>query len=146
MDMIFVIIFNSNPWSGEINYNNYRGQMGISVEGGQKETDQKLPNGEDIKSKEIHNDSGGQNNKENFAGCCQGANGITCCRDGSVEQSSKSEDKKLKDNAEGSGIQGLLGKLSSWIGWEQSEVLTAAAVVGAAATVAVVYRYYRRSG
>jgi hypothetical protein len=131
---------------GEIIERLWRGQMGISAEGGQKATDQKLPNGEDIKSKEIHNDSGSQNKKENFAGCCQGANGITCCRDGSVEQSSKIEDKKLKDNVEFSGIEGPLGKLSSWIGWEQSEVLTAAAVVGAAATVAVVYSYYRRSG
>lgn len=121
--------------------------MGISAERGQKAADQKLPNGEDTKSKEIQNDSASQNTKENFVSCCQSANGFTCCRDGSLEQSSKSEETKLKDNIEASGKGGPFGKLSSWIGtWEQNEVLVAAAVVGVAATVAVAYSYYRRSG
>lgn len=126
---------------------NYRGQMGISSEEGEKANDQKLPNGEEIKIKENHKDSGIQNSKENFAGCCQGANGFTCCRDGSSEENSKAEEAKLKDNVEASGKEGPLDKLSTWIDtWEQSDVLAAAAVVGAVATVAVAYSFYRRSG
>lgn len=125
----------------------YRGQLGKSSEESDKANDQKLPNGEEIKSKENHKDGGIQNNKENFAGCCQGANGFTCCRDGSSEESSKSEEKKLKDNVEASGKEGPLCKLSAWVGtWEQTDVLAAAALVGAVATVAVAYSYYRRSG
>ncbi|KAH7532451.1 hypothetical protein FEM48_Zijuj04G0021300 [Ziziphus jujuba var. spinosa] len=132
---------------GEIIERLWRGQLGKSSEESDKANDQKLPNGEEIKSKENHKDGGIQNNKENFAGCCQGANGFTCCRDGSSEESSKSEEKKLKDNVEASGKEGPLCKLSAWVGtWEQTDVLAAAALVGAVATVAVAYSYYRRSG
>lgn len=116
--------------------------MGVSAEEGEKANEQKLPNGENVdKSKE--QGSGSQDIKESFAGCCQGANGgVTCCRDGSFQQSDEGEEKKL----EASSKQGSFCKLPNWIQkLEQRDVLAAAAVVGAVATVAVAYSYYRRS-
>lgn len=140
--------------------------MGVSADEGEKTNDQKLPNGEgeklnDLKlpngedtrkSKEKHQENGTQiqNKNENFAGCCQGANGVSCCRDGSLEQNSGIEEMKLKETTESSsGKKNALGsKLTSCIGnWEQSDVLAAVAVVGAVATVGVAaYSFYRRSG
>ena len=67
-----------------------------------------------------------------MGGCCQGVNGFSCCMDGSVDE------KGTQNKAP--------RKLSSWIGsLEQRDVLTAAAVVGAVATVAIAYSVYRRS-
>lgn len=126
-----------------------RGQMGVSSEEGEKINNQKLRNGEDNKkSEEKPQENGNQiQNNENFSGCCQGANGFTCCKDVSLEQNSGSEEKKLKETTEACGKKDALGRLSSLIGkWEQSDVLAAAAVVGAVATVAVAYSLYRRSG
>ncbi|KAF8037602.1 hypothetical protein BT93_B0471 [Corymbia citriodora subsp. variegata] len=112
----------------------WRGQMGASVGEGQKAEEQKLPNGTDHKKSKKHEESAVQEIKEPVSGCCQGLNGFSCCRDGSLDQSSASEEKKQK------------GKFSFSVGkWEQSEVLTAAAIVGAVATVAVAYSFYRRS-
>ncbi|XP_030450470.2 uncharacterized protein LOC115672703 [Syzygium oleosum] len=112
----------------------WRGQMGASAGEGQKADDQKLPNGKDHKKSRKHEESIVQEKKEVASGCCQGVNGFSCCKDESVDQSSASEEKEQK------------GKFSCWVGkWEQSEVLTAAAIVGAVATVAVAYSFYRRS-
>ncbi|KAJ4729300.1 altered inheritance of mitochondria protein 32-like [Melia azedarach] len=120
---------------GEIIERLWRGQMGASAEG-EKVDAQKLPNGQEANMSKKQEDSNTQVTKENLGGCCQGANGFSCCRDGS---SDVTEQKKLKE-AKG-------GKLSSWIkSLEQRDVLTAAAVVGAVATVAVAYSIYRKSG
>lgn len=112
----------------------WRGQMGACAGEGQKADEQKLPNGTDHKKRAKHEESIVEEKKEAVSGCCQGVNGFSCCRDGSLDQSSASEEKKQKGNFPG------------WVGkWEQSEVLTAAAIVGAVATVAVAYSFYRRS-
>ncbi|XP_030544807.2 altered inheritance of mitochondria protein 32 [Rhodamnia argentea] len=112
----------------------WRGQMGASAGEGQKADKQKLPNGTDHKKSRKHEESIVQEQKEAVSGCCQGVNGFSCCRDGSLDQSSASEEKKQK------------GSCPGWVGkWEQSEVLTAAAIVGAVATIAVAYSFYRRS-
>ena len=119
-----------------------RGQLGVPLEEGEKTKDQKAPNGEGVEKGKKDQESGRQDVKESFAGCCQGADGgITCCRDGSLEKSDKSEEKKRESCSK----EGPLCPLSSWIGkLEQRDVLTAAAVVGAVATVAVAYSHYRR--
>lgn len=71
---------------------------------------------------------GGGEQAVNAGGCCQGANGGSCCQDNRVE---KTADKN---------------ECSSWIGkWEQRNLLTTVAVVGAVATVAVAYGMYRRA-
>ncbi|XAR58223.1 hypothetical protein NMG60_11026636 [Bertholletia excelsa] len=119
---------------GEIIERLWRGQMGIQVEQAEEAVAQKLPKGKDLNKSEKPKGDSSEEKKENIASCCQGVNGFTCCRDGS------SEVKEVKGN------KGP-GKLSSWIGkWEQRDVLAAAGVVGAVATIAVAYSLYRRSG
>ncbi|CAN6574939.1 unnamed protein product [Malus baccata var. baccata] len=134
---------------GEIIERLWRGQMGASLDEAEKINDQKLPNGgESKKIKEKPQENGNQiQNNENFLGCCQDANsnGFTCCKEVSLEQNDGSEEKKVKETRESCAKKDALGKLSSLIGnWEQSDVLAAAAVVGAVATVAVAYSFYRR--
>ncbi|KAK8485568.1 hypothetical protein V6N11_057153 [Hibiscus sabdariffa] len=113
--------------------------MGASTEGGDKTGEQKLPNGTEVKKNEKPEESTVEKTRENVGGCCQGANGFSCCMTASSEVS---ETKKI-DETEVRGKKGLYG---SWVkSWEQRDVLTAAAVVGAVATVALAYSYYRRS-
>ncbi|GAV68562.1 Suc_Fer-like domain-containing protein [Cephalotus follicularis] len=126
---------------GEIIERLWRGQMGVYTEG-EKVDEKQLPNGKEVKkSKKKHEESKIQE-KEIAGGCCQGANGVSCCSDGSM----KVTGDKLIDTTEVHGKTGG-GKVSCLVGsWEQSEVLTAAAVIGAVVTVAVAYSFYRRSG
>ncbi|KAL6136244.1 hypothetical protein ACLB2K_061544 [Fragaria x ananassa] len=141
---------------GQIIERLWRGQMGISAEEIEKANEHKVPNGESEKLKDQKLPNGEDSKKseekpqENFAGCCQGANGVSCCRDGSLEQTSGIEEKKQKETTEATSGKknGLECKLTSCIGkWEQSDILAAVAVVGAVATVGVaVYSFYRRSG
>ncbi|KAE8718209.1 hypothetical protein F3Y22_tig00110017pilonHSYRG00159 [Hibiscus syriacus] len=124
---------------GEIIERLWRGQMGASTEGGEP----KLPNGTEAKKNEKHEETTAQNTTENAGGCCQGANGFTCCMTASAEPSDKNRSEEPRDLPEKTGTC----KLTSWIeSWEQRDILTAAAVVGAVATVAMAYSYYRRSG
>ncbi|KAM1323546.1 hypothetical protein ACFX2H_044508 [Malus domestica] len=136
---------------GEIIERLWRSQMGASSDEAEKINDQKLSNGgESKKIEEKPQENGNQiQNNENFSGCCQDANsnGFTCCKEVSLEQNDGSEENKVKETRESCAKKDALGKLSSLIGnWEQSDVLAATAVVGAVATVAVAYRFYRRSG
>lgn len=97
--------------------------MGVPpVEKADKAVEKSLPNGNDSKV------NGKDDEKENTGGCCQGANGFSCCRDES------SGPKKSTFN-----VNFFTKK------WEQHEMFTAAAVVGAVATVAVAYSLYKRS-
>ncbi|CAN6702774.1 unnamed protein product [Malus baccata var. baccata] len=143
---------------GEIIERHWRGQMGASSDEAEEINDRELPNGEENKKIEdkpqengnqIHQEKGNRiENNENFSGYCQGANneGFTYCKKESLEEDGGSEDKKLKETIESCVRKDALRKLSSLIGnWEQSDVLAAAAVVGAVATVVVAYSFYRRS-
>ncbi|KAB2011643.1 hypothetical protein ERO13_D09G029400v2 [Gossypium hirsutum] len=128
---------------GEIIQHLWRGQMGASTEGGDKTDEQKLPNGTEVKKNEKHEETTTQKTKENVDGCCQGANGFTCCMTASLEANEK---EKSEEPREVCGKTGMC-KLTSWVeSWEQHHVLTAAAVVGVVATIAVAYSHYRRSG
>ncbi|KAJ7974635.1 altered inheritance of mitochondria protein 32-like [Quillaja saponaria] len=132
---------------GEIIQRLWRGQMGASTEEGKQEDVQKLPSGEDSKkSNGNHVESDGLGKVETVAGCCQGANGVSCCRDGGFEQNGEIKETKLKETTTAHDNLGRC-KLSSWFGtWDQSDVYTAATVVGAVATIAVAFSVYRRSG
>ncbi|WCJ21142.1 Sucrase/ferredoxin-like family protein [Euphorbia peplus] len=111
----------------------WRGQMGLSV---QEMTEQKLPNGNEIKESKKHEESKTEVVVKENGSCCQGVNGFSCCRDGGV-----SEEKKLNESKNGQG------KLSSLIAsLDQSNVYAAVGVVGAVATIAVAYSIYKRSG
>ena len=48
--------------------------------------EQKLGNGDD-------NGKGSLSNKENVGGCCQGSNGVSCCRSTSFEQNKENDNK-----------------------------------------------------
>lgn len=121
----------------------WRGQMGLSAEEGERVGEQKLRKGKDKTKSNKHEENSAEAAKDNVASCCQGANGVSCCRDGSSETI---KEKKLVENIEGHGKCGL-DKVSRWIGsLEQSDVLAAVAVVGAVATIAVACSFYKRSG
>lgn len=108
--------------------------MGASPAEGEK-TDEKLSKGKEKKPKKHLSEAPIKYDKEEApaSGCCQVANRISCCRDGNAEVTSKPK-----------GTKGL--RKLSWVGkWEQHELLTAAAVVGAVAATAVAYSFYKRS-
>lgn len=74
--------------------------------------------------------------------CCQGPNGVSCCKDGNVEDTTN-----VKKAAEGVKTS-CQERLSAWMNgeFEQNEVYAGLAVVSAVATIAVAYSIYRRSG
>ncbi|KVI02447.1 hypothetical protein Ccrd_019247 [Cynara cardunculus var. scolymus] len=99
-----------------------------------------LPNGNDLEVNEIDNRTNGikeEKEKENVGGCCQGANGFSCCRDDEKTEIVTETEKEVKKPA------GKLDFLTKK--WEQHEVFTTAALVVAIVTVAVAYSFYKRS-
>lgn len=108
--------------------------MGVPpVEKAEKKVEQTLTNGNDLKVIEKDENVGDiKDEKESTGGCCQGANGFSCCRDESPEATKEGKKSICKLN--------FFTKK-----WEQHEIFTAAAVVGAVATVAVAYSLYKRS-
>lgn len=121
--------------------------MGASPEEGKKAGEQNLPNGEDTKKSKVEiQENGDQSKVETTAGCCQGSNGFTCCRD---ETSGSGKNIIIEENSKEASEDQVPKKASKsccWAGkWEQSEILAAVAIVGAVATVAVAYSFYRRS-
>lgn len=102
---------------------------------------QKLADGGDTrKVKKNDVESNNLSNNENVAGCCQGVNGVSCCRSESFEQN-----KGIDKTAEAHKKQ---GSQTSW-SWPvllERHILTSAGILGALAAVAVAYRFYRRSG
>ncbi|KAF3590902.1 hypothetical protein DY000_02025459 [Brassica cretica] len=98
------------------------GKMGLIPEGEEavKEDEHKIPNG-----------NGLQVEKKGFTGgCCQGANGVSCCQEQTPEPVKK----------EGSVKKNWFRSI------EKEELLLGAAAVGAVATIAVAYSIYRKSG
>lgn len=136
--------------------------MGAQITTVENVDEQKLPNGNGVNienEKELEPQESRKEEKVITEGCCQGANGISCCQDGSLEEKPDSKETAASCFQGANGIsccngqslegnQGKKGlqKLTSWLGkWEQHEVLTAAGVIGAVATVAVAYSLYKRS-
>lgn len=108
--------------------------MGVTpIKKFQKAIEQTIRNANDLKVNEQSNqDSSTKEEKENSSGgCCQGANGFSCCRD----EKSETEKEVNKEN----GKRNFLMKK-----WEKHEVFTVTAVVGAVVTVAVAYNFYKR--
>ncbi|GAB2283719.1 hypothetical protein Dimus_018215 [Dionaea muscipula] len=98
------------------------------------------------KSKGKPVENGSQEITENVSSCCQGANGVSCCSGGTLATNGDVEDVKSKVTLEGKGKKACVS-LPAWMGkWDQSDVLMSAAVIGAVATVAVAYSFYKRSG
>lgn len=90
----------------------------------EKEEEHKIPNGNSVVESQTVE-------KKGFTGgCCQGANGVSCCQDQTPEPVKK----------EGSGKRNWFRSI------EKEEIFLGAAIVGAVATIAVAYSTYRRSG
>lgn len=106
--------------------------MGAVVKQAEKVEEPKLSNGTTVdKIEKQPQETGTEEKSESVGGCCQGTNGFSCCRDENVEKKTAKKE---------------VGGFSCWVGkWEQRDVLTTVAVVGAVATVAVAYGFYRRS-
>ncbi|KAF8399772.1 hypothetical protein HHK36_015642 [Tetracentron sinense] len=131
-------------------YLNGWGQMVSSSEEDKKVDEQKpqengnmaFLNGTNLKREEEPKESSTGGNMKDGVSCCQGVNGFSCCRDETVEENSGVAEKKPKES-----MKKGCGGLSTWMEtWDQGDVLAAVAVVGAVASVAVAYSFYRRSG
>ncbi|CAK8533762.1 unnamed protein product [Lathyrus sativus] len=121
---------------GEVIQKLWRGQMGPPLDKLKGANDQKLANGDDTHKikKNVELESNNLSNNENVAGCCQGVNGVSCCRSASFEQN-KVVDETVEEN-----------KKQGWSVLQQRNILTATSILGALAAVAIGYRFYRRSG
>lgn len=101
--------------------------MRLRTEGeeAEKEAEHKIPNGNSIVEPREPVEQKGFT-----GGCCQGANGVSCCQDQAPEPVKKEGSMKL-----------------NWLrSMGKEEVLLGAAAVSAVATIAVAYSIYRRSG
>jgi (2Fe-2S) ferredoxin len=111
---------------GEIVQNLSRGGMrlGSQSEEAEKEENHKIPNGNSVVESQT------VEKKQFTGGCCQGANGVSCCQEQTPEPVKKERSVKR-----------------SWFrSIEKEEIFLGAAIVGAIATIAVAYSTYRRSG
>ncbi|BAU00956.1 hypothetical protein VIGAN_11010000 [Vigna angularis var. angularis] len=118
---------------GEVIQKLWRGQMGPTVAEIKVADDRKLANGDD-------NGKASLSNNENVGGCCQGANGVSCCQSASFEQN------KDNDNKTGEAYKRQRSNIScSWPLLQKRDILTATGILGALAAVAIAYRFYRRS-
>ena len=114
--------------------------MGLKEEDKAKSEDKK-PSEEKKRSTEIETVA----KQENTTGCCQGAAGFSCCQNASSDVNGEVGDMNEK-KAPDEPVKKRSVCLPAWMGkWEQSDILMAAALVGAVATVAVAYSVYRRS-
>ncbi|TKY50473.1 Altered inheritance of mitochondria protein 32 [Spatholobus suberectus] len=118
---------------GEVIQKLWRGQMGPPVAKIKGADNQKLANGDD-------NGKVNLSNNENVAGCCQGVNGVSCCRSASFEQNKGIDKTAEAYKKQGSNISWC------WPVLQKRDILTAGGILGALAAVALAYRFYRRSG
>ncbi|KAL3643979.1 hypothetical protein CASFOL_011911 [Castilleja foliolosa] len=108
----------------------WRGQMGAIVKEAEQVEEPKLASV--IINEKQPEEAITEENTESVGSCCQGVNGFSCCGAENVE-------KKPVECELGGGLSSWMEKL------EQRQVLTTVAVVGALATVAVAYGYYKRA-
>lgn len=108
--------------------NCFRGQMGPPGAEIKVADDHKLANG-------VYNNKANLSNNENVTGCCQGVNGVSCCRTASFDDKTAEAYKKQGSN----NISWCLPVL------KKRDILTAGGILGALAAVAVAFRFYRRA-
>lgn len=116
--------------------------MGLPTVEHKGEDDQKkLANGGDthkIKKKNV--ESNNLSNNENVVGCCQGVNGVSCCRTTTFEQNKEIEETTKEHKKQGSKVSW------SWPVLQQRDILTATGILGVLAAIAVGYKFCKRSG
>ncbi|KAH1075740.1 hypothetical protein AAZX31_19G003600 [Glycine max] len=113
---------------GEVIKKLWRGQMGPPGAEIKVADDHKLANG-------VYNNKANLSNNENVTGCCQGVNGVSCCRTASFDDKTAEAYKKQGSN----NISWCLPVL------KKRDILTAGGILGALAAVAVAFRFYRRA-
>ncbi|KAK1270933.1 hypothetical protein QJS04_geneDACA004433 [Acorus gramineus] len=152
------VLVNEHIRKGKIVHRLWRGQMGLSVEQQKKifeESLQETKDSIDMNAKEGIENGGSVDKVTNpESGCCQGVDGLTCCRQMSVEEKVgpleiKTEVSDVAESGENkhevSWKKGLKS-ISSWMEkFQNGETLAAIAVVGAVASVAMAYSFNRRS-
>ncbi|CAN1321948.1 Altered inheritance of mitochondria protein 32, partial [Linum perenne] len=129
-------ILDQHIGKGEVIERLLRGQLEVEKRGSEEKV--VVANGE--AEKEVGKvDEGAVN------GCCQGVNGVSCCKEVvNTEEEVETNKKKSSGNVKKCMMSG--GKVSEWIGSvDQSAVLAGIGVVAAVAAVAVAYSLYRRS-
>ncbi|KAK1438814.1 hypothetical protein QVD17_04625 [Tagetes erecta] len=128
---------------GEIIDRIWRGQMGVSaVKKPQKTSEPSLPNGIDLKITEPDQQASSPiQDKENNGGCCQGANGFSCCRDETPSTETETETQTEPEKEVNNAISKFNILTAEWTNYE---VFTAAAVIGAVITITVAYSFYKR--
>ncbi|CAN6464426.1 unnamed protein product [Victoria cruziana] len=160
------LLLNQHIGKGEIVDRLWRGQMGLSEEEQKRSQEQRLQlNGEAVpvdgtasektaRESEIVTES---TSYKGVMGCCGGSGGgFTCCQDvgrtegnGGVDVKKKSggEDATPASNKCASAKSKMWScSLPSWFEtWEKEDTFAALAIVGAVASVAVAYSFYRRS-
>ncbi|KAJ4960553.1 hypothetical protein NE237_020463 [Protea cynaroides] len=145
------ILLDQHIGKGEIVERLWRFQMGLSNEEQKKKAKQRNSIYDEItyfgKSLEkVETELKGSTSGCNMNGgksCCQVANGF--CKDEKVELNGENAGKKRR---QGTDVRkSKFGGLTTWAEtWEQGDILTAVAVIGAVASVAVACSFYQRSG
>uniref|UniRef100_A0A0C9SB63 TSA: Wollemia nobilis Ref_Wollemi_Transcript_499_1826 transcribed RNA sequence n=1 Tax=Wollemia nobilis TaxID=56998 RepID=A0A0C9SB63_9CONI len=167
------ILLDQHIGKGEIVDRLWRGQMGLTGDEQEKAQQERLtPNGESFLergdnevglengekvtglSSEIIDPMSGIQNE--VAGCCQGGS-ANCCQSFTPEENVQSDEldtkpsrastEDSKERRHGSFACKGWGGVSKWFDtWEREDTYAALAVIGAVASVAVAYNFYRRSG
>jgi len=117
---------------GEVIQRLWRGHMGPSTAEVNGVDDQKLANGVDTNKGKENGIKSDDLISKDVGGCCQGVNGVSCCR---IEQSNGVEATTEKSKI--SRNRPVL---------KERDILIGVGVLGAVAAVAVAYKIYRRSG
>lgn len=126
-----------------------KGDNGVGLEKGEKESGLGTENSDAI--------NGNQNDVINITGCCQGSNLINCCQSSAPEDNVRSDEMDLKatsksveyvkENTNATCSSNRWRGVSKWFEtWEREDTFAAFAVMGAVASVAVAYSFYRKSG
>ncbi|CAH9068944.1 unnamed protein product [Cuscuta europaea] len=126
------VLLDQHIGEGKIIERIWRGEMGACAKEGDKKDEQPVPNGTNLsntknKPQETHSEE----SKRSFVTCCQGSNGISCCKDLSA-----GEVEKKKGH----------GCLSSLVEkWERRDTLTAVGLIASVTVVALAYGFYKRA-
>ncbi|VFQ67991.1 unnamed protein product [Cuscuta campestris] len=113
----------------------WRGQMGAHAQNGDKTDEQTVPSESNLNNtannpQEIQSEE----SNESFMTCCQGANGISCCRDPRVEETGEKKGQITEIS-----VLNLLGR------WDRQDTLKAVGIISSVAVVALAYGFYKRS-
>ncbi|KAL6633638.1 hypothetical protein ACP70R_026309 [Stipagrostis hirtigluma subsp. patula] len=152
------VLLSKHIGQGEIVDHLWRGQMGLSEEQQKEALELRSMTNGGSSAKESHEETGTDGascNPVAAGGCCQGNGGFTCCQsdlpkekqDKSVaaDQNQKSSEENGKETSAGSKKgHTKICPMPTWFEtWERADTYAALAVVAAAASVFVAFRFYK---